>query len=92
MTSLGVLVVRGDLRDLCQSIRNKIPGRKIFKKITPTPTVKIAYCYLEQPTNLYDEPLQHPPVEQHGDEETEEIHRGQGLEHHHGADRVAGVD
>ena len=54
--------------------------------------MKIAYCYLEEPTNLYDEPLQDPPVEQHGDEETEEIHRGQRLEHHHGADGVVGVD
>ena len=54
--------------------------------------MKIAYCYLEEPTNLYDEPLQHSPVEQHGDQETEEVHSRQGLEHHNGADGVAGVD
>ena len=54
--------------------------------------MKIAYCYLEEPTNLYDEPLQDSPVEQHGDQETEEVHSRQGLEHHNGADGVAGVD
>ena len=54
--------------------------------------MKIAYCYLEEPTNLYDEPLQDSPVEQHGDQETEEVHSRQGLEHPNGADGVAGVD
>ena len=54
--------------------------------------MKTAYCYLEQPADLDNEPLQDSPVEQHGDQETEEIHRGEGLEHHHGADGVAGVD
>ena len=62
------------------------------EKLLQEPTVKIAYCYLEQPTNLYDQPLEDSPVEQHGHEETKEIHRGQRLEHHNGVDSVAGVD
>ena len=56
------------------------------------PTVKIAYCYLQKPADLDDEPLEDPPVEQHRHQEAEEVHRGQSLEHHNGVDSVAGVD